>query len=275
MRLLMEYFEEDPATLGEDQIRDYFLYIITEKKWVPNSVRLTVSALKAFYVETLGLEPWDVFAQVNTTDNKTKPDCPTRCEIIRLLDCFPHRRYLTPTKLIYCCGLRMSECLSLTIHDIKRSEQKLIIHTSKGERDRVVPIAAAMIEEIADYWSFHRNPLLIFPAPGQGSPRAESLAKRMHEATAPISQSALGGAVTKAATKAQVKYANTRNLRHSFGTHFCQAGGNILKLQKIMGHSNIETTMIYLHLTHEIEESSLSLVEDIHTGLSLPATQRT
>lgn len=275
VRKLMEHFDADPATLTEDQVRDYFLFLILEKHWQPASVRQAVAAFKAFYIDTLGQDPWPVFAEVNTSDNKTKPNCPTRCEIIRLLDQMHLQRYLTPTKLIYCCGLRLSECLSLTTHDIKRSEQKLIIHTSKGERDRVVPIAAKMINELGWYWKQHEHPILLFPSVGSGSPTPQAVCKRMGNATAPMSHSAIHNAIGMAAKRAGLKHANPRNLRHSFGTHFCQAGGNLLKLQRIMGHSNIQTTMVYLHLTHEIEESSLGLIEDLHTGLSLPAEQRT
>lgn len=271
----MEHFDTDPATLTEDQVRDYFLFLILEKHWKPASVRQAVASFKAFYIHTLGLKPWPVFNEVNTSDNKTKPNCPTRCEIIRLLDHIHLKRYIIPTKLIYCCGLRLSECLSLTIHDIKRSEQKLIIHTSKGERDRIVPIASEMIDELGWYWKQHEHPVLLFPSIGSGSRAPQAVRERMHNATAPMSQSAIHNAIGTAASQANLKYANPRNLRHSFGTHFCQAGGNLLKLQKIMGHSSIQTTMIYLHLTHEIEESSLALVEDLYVGLSLPAEQRT
>lgn len=275
VRKLMEHFDADPATLTEEQVRDYFLFLILERHWKPASVRQAVAGLKAFYIDTLGLEPWRVFNEVNTSDNKTKPNCPTRCEIVRLLGQIPQKRYQIPVKLIYCCGLRLSECLSLTIHDIKRSEQKLIIHTSKGERDRVVPVAAEMISELGWYWKQHQHPILLFPAIGSGSQDSNKVRKRMGNAIAPMSHSAINLAIRKAANKANLKYGNPRNLRHSFGTHFCQAGGNLLKLQKIMGHSSIQTTMIYLHLTHEIEESSLDLIEDLYTGLSLPAEHRT
>lgn len=275
VRMLMEHFDADPASLTEEQIRDYFLFVILEKHWVPTTVRQAVAGLKAFYIDTLGLEPWRVFDEVNTSDNKTKPNCPTRCEIVRLLDQMPVNRYRIPAKLIYCCGLRLSECLSLTIHDIKRSEQKLIIHTSKGERDRVVPIAAEMISELGLYWKQHQHPILLFPAIGRGSRDSKKVRERMGNAKAPMSQNAIHLSIRSAAKRANIKYANPRNLRHSFGTHFCQAGGNLLKLQKIMGHSSIQTTMIYLHLTHEIEESSLDLIEDLYTGLSLPAESRT
>lgn len=268
MRLVMEYFDRDPGKLKEKDIREYFLFVVLEKRWAPSSTRQAVAALKRFYVQIIKLKPWDVFSEVNTKDNYRKPDCPTRSEIIRLLGAFPRKRYITPAKLVYCCGLRLSECLSLTIHDIKREERQLFIHDSKGNRDRVVPIARKMIEELGEYWSFHKNPLLIFPATGCGSQESEAVARRMHQATQPIGRGAFEGAVRNTAKSVNIRNCNPRNLRHSFGTHFCQRGGNLLKLQRIMGHEKIETTMLYLHITHEIDVASLDLVEEIFDGLT-------
>lgn len=267
VRLLMEFFERDPAELNETDLREYFLFLMIDKKWSPSTMRQAVAALKRFYIDMLKLKPWDVFSEVNTKDNYTKPACPTRMEIIRLLSAFPRQRYLTPTKLIYCCGLRLSEALSLTVHDIKREERKLFIHNSKGHRDRIVPVAAKMIDELAAYWRFHQNPLLIFPTTGNGCQKPEAVAKRMHEATEPICRTSFEGAVSRAGKSIKVRNCTLRNLRHSFGTHFCQRGGNLLKLQKIMGHKNIETTMLYLHITHEIDVASMDLVEDIFEAL--------
>ena len=73
------------------------------------------------------------------------------------------RRYRTPIKLIYCCGLRLGECLSLTIHDILGEERKLVIRNSKGHQDHVIPLPALMLEDLRKYWSFHRHPRWLFP----------------------------------------------------------------------------------------------------------------
>jgi integrase len=114
------------------------------------------------------------------------------------------RRYRTPLKLIYCCGLRLSECLGLTIHDINGRENKLFIRHSKGHQDRVVPLSTPMYEELRRYWAFHRHPLLLFPNAGRGDNNSpESLAKRMHEATGPMPCSSLQRLVIVARKQAQ------------------------------------------------------------------------
>ena len=64
MRLVHEHFQADPVTLGEDQFRDYILYVKTRKAWKPKSIRQTVACARLFYLEMLGLAEWKVFAQI-------------------------------------------------------------------------------------------------------------------------------------------------------------------------------------------------------------------
>ena len=61
------------------------------------------------------------------------------------------RRYRIPVKLLYCCGLRLSECLSITVKDIHGKEGKLFIRGGKGNKDRMVPLPAAMLKDLRDY----------------------------------------------------------------------------------------------------------------------------
>ncbi len=87
-----------------------------------------------YYSDTRGLKS-DVFAQIRTKDLESLPVVLTRQQVHLLLSHIRLRRYRVPIKLIYCCGLRLSECLSLTIHDIRGSEGKLIIRQGKGLKD--------------------------------------------------------------------------------------------------------------------------------------------
>jgi len=73
MRLLHEHFRKDPATLGEDQFRDYILYIKTLKAWKPKTIRQTVACARMFFVEMLGCPEWKVFSQIRTRDHGKLP----------------------------------------------------------------------------------------------------------------------------------------------------------------------------------------------------------
>jgi len=148
LRLLHESCQADPATLAESQLRDYFINLKTRKRWKPKSIRQALAAVKMFFVQLLGHSDWTLFSQIRTRDHDTLPPVLTRQQVAALLVWIRLRRYRTPLKLIYCCGLRLSECLGLTIHDIHGREGKLIIRSGKGCKDRVVPLPASMHREL-------------------------------------------------------------------------------------------------------------------------------
>jgi integrase len=191
----------------------------------------------------------------------------TREQVTRLLGAIRLRRYRIPIKLIYCAGLRLSECLSLTIHDIRGDEGKLMVRQGKGGRDRMVPLAPAMVEDLRRYWVFHRHPLLLFPNAGRGPCARERLADRMHRATAPMPVSSLQRLVIVARKELDIPDATIHSLRHSFATHLIEAGASLHTVQALLGHKQINTTMVYLHVTHRSDRDSRALVEQLCNGL--------
>ena len=166
--LIYQHFDTDPALLTEEQLRDYLLFVKFEKSWRPKTIRQTLACAKLFFVDMLDRSDWTVFSQVRTEDHDVLPLVLTRNQVRDLLAHIRLRRYRIPIKLIYCCGLRLSECLALTIHDVLGEENKLWICRSKGHQDRLVPIPTAMVEDLRNYWRFHRHPRLLFPHTGRG-----------------------------------------------------------------------------------------------------------
>jgi integrase/recombinase XerD len=263
LRLLHEHFALDPARLTETHLRDYFLFVKLQKHWKPKSIRQTLAATRLFFVDLLGHHDWKVFGQIRTKDHDVLPSVLTRREVHTLLAHIRLRRYRTPIKLIYACGLRLSECLALTIHDIKGSENKLFIRSSKGHRDRVLPLPACLYQELRRYWRFHRHPLLIFPNVGRGEHSPEATARRMQEATAPMPCSSLQRLIIVARRELNLPAASVHTLRHSFATHLLEAGAHLHTIQKLLGHKQITSTMVYLHLTHQTTREALVLMEEL------------
>ena len=206
---------------------------------------------------------WTVFGQIRTKDHDVLPAVLTRPQVHALLAHIRLRRYRTPIKLIYACGLRLSECLGLTIHDIKGPENKLFIRNSKGHQDRVVPLPTSLYKELQRYWIFHKHPLLIFPNVGRGDNNPEALAKRMHQATGPMPCSSLQRLLIVARKQLNLPDASIHSLRHSFATHMLEAGAHLHTIQKLLGHKQITSTMVYLHLTHQTTCDALRLMDDL------------
>ena len=264
LRLLHQHCAADPALITESQLRDYFLFVKLKKHGQPKTIRQALAAAKMFFVQLLGQPAWTVFSQIRTKDHDTLPAVLTRQQVHDLLTPIRLRRYRTPLKLIYCCGLRLSECLGLTIHDIKGQENKLLIRQSKGHQDRVVPLPTSMCQELRRYWKFHRHPLLLFPNVGRGDNRGpEALARRMHTATGPMPCSSLQRLLIVARKELNLPAASVHSLRHSFATHLLEAGAHLHTIQKLLGHKQITSTMVYLHLTHQSSQDALRLMDQL------------
>jgi len=161
IRLLQEHYKCDPSSVTEKQLRDYLLFVKLKKMWKPKTLRQTLASAKLFFVGQLGHKDWQVFSQVRAKDHHTLPPVLTRQQVVALLAHIRLRRYRTPIKLIYCCGLRLGECLAITIHDILGKENKLWVRNAKGHRDRMVPLPTAMYQELRKYWAFHQHPLML------------------------------------------------------------------------------------------------------------------
>ncbi len=263
LRLIQEYHGDDPAGFTEEQVRNYFLFVKTVKEWQPKTIRQSAASARLFFVEMLGHDDWEVFSQIRTKDHDELPEVLTRDQVVALLSHVRLRRYRIPLKLIYCCGLRISECLSLTIHDIRGDEGKLWVRGGKGKRDRMVPIASTMVEDLRRYWWVHRNKLLLFPNVGRGTCKPDKVAGRMFKATRPMPVSSLQRLLRVARDELNIPGATPHTFRHSFATHLVEAGASLHTVQALLGHKQINTTMVYLHLTHRSEQDSLRLVEEL------------
>jgi len=263
VRLIHDHFAVDPVALTEAQLRDYFLFVKLQKHWQPKTIRQALAAARMFFVDQLAHTDWRIFSQIRTKDHDTLPAVLTRQQVQDLLSVVRLRRYRTPLKLIYCCGLRLSECLGLTIHDIRGQENKLLIRNSKGHQDRVVPLPTSLWRELQHYWTFHRHPLLLFPNVGRGDRKPEALAARMHRADGPMPPSSLQRLLILARKQLNIPDASVHSLRHSFATHLLEAGAHLHTIQRLLGHKQITSTMVYLHLTHQSTKDALALMDEL------------
>jgi site-specific recombinase XerD len=267
LRLIHDYFNQDPAHLTEAQLRDYFLFLKLQKQWKPKTLRQARAATRMFFVDLLQYPVWTLFSQIRAKDHDTLPAVLTRQQVHDLLQYIRLRRYRTPLKLIYCCGLRLSECLGLTIHDIRGPENKLLIRNSKGHQDRIVPLPTSLWHELRRYWAFHRHPLLIFPNVGRGDTQPQALAARMRQANRPMPPSSLQRLLILARKQLNIPAASVHSLRHSYATHLLEAGAHLHTIQRLLGHKQIDSTMVYLHLTHQTTKDALHLMDQLCQGL--------
>jgi integrase/recombinase XerD len=239
---LAKHFQSDPATVCQDQLREYFVFLRQEKHLQPNTVKHVKAALTCFFLECLKVDGWTVFQDIRISRPTVLPVVLSRGEVQRVLQAVREPRFATCLNLIYHCGLRISEALVLEVFDIQGREHppRLFIRDGKGGKDRYVPIAPAMVQALRRWWLTHRHPRLLFPTP----------AHPMSAATHPMSPESVREAFRWARAATGINPAATpHTLRHSYATHMLEEGVALPHLAQYLGHKSLDTTIIYTHLT--------------------------
>jgi integrase/recombinase XerD len=253
VRKLAEHFQCDPAALSEQQIREYFLFLRQHKHYKRSPMKAAKYALLAFYVDCIKVRGWTVFQEIRIAEPQILPVVLSRSEVESLLGAVSQARFRTVLGLMYHCGLRVGEAVGIGVRDIHGRENppRLHIRNAKGGKDRFVPLAPAMIEELRGWWRTHQNGRWLFPSPGRGwADRTLSLSQTMSRSTAPMSVSSVQTAYRLARAASGVNSASTtHSLRHSYATHLLEEGVSLLQISRYLGHESIETTVIYTHLT--------------------------
>jgi integrase/recombinase XerD len=271
VRKLAEHFQCDPATLTENQIREYFLFLRQHKHYSRSPMKMAKYALLCFYVQLLKVAGWTVFREVRIAQPQVLPMVLSRSEIQAVLGVVREPRFRTCLRLMYHCGLRVGEAVRLEVKDIHGRENppRLHVKNGKGGKDRYVPISAAMVEELRQWWRTHQNPRFLFPTPGRGwADRTFTLSQSMHQGSGPMSESCVQCAYRMARAASGVNPASTTHtLRHSYATHLLEEGVSLLQISRYLGHNTLDTTVIYTHLTAVSEARTQAALSKLYQNL--------
>jgi len=271
VRKLAEHFQCDPATLTENQIREYFLFLRQHKHYSRSPMKMAKYALLCFYVQLLKVAGWTVFKEVRIAEPQVLPMVLSRSEVRSVLGVVREPRFRTCLGLMYHCGLRVGEAVRIEVKDIhgRAHPPRLPVKNGKGGKDRYVPISAAMVEELRQWWRTHQNPRFLFPTPGRGwADRTFTLSQSMHQGTGPMSESCVQSAYRMARAASGVNPASTTHtLRHSYATHLLEEGVSLLQISRYLGHNTLDTTVIYTHLTAVSEARTQAALSKLYQNL--------
>lgn len=260
LRRMSERLRRDPATLDESQVRTHLLEL-KDAGYAPKTMRTLVAALRNFYGHHLGRD-WKLFDLVRARDALKLPVVLTREEVARLLGVIREPRFRTILRLIYACGLRISEATLLEVGDIKQQPLRLHLHHTKGRKERYVPLPQAMYRELQRYWLRHRHPRWIFPGTGRGWREFPGGYARMGKAPEPMGVGSIQNCLRLAVAHARCPEGTCAHvLRHSYATHLLEQGVSIRLISSYLGHADLKTTMIYLHLTSVNEGQARAAID--------------
>jgi len=263
LRKLAEHHQCDPATLTQDQLRAYFLFLRQDKRVSGSALSIIKAALQLFFRQQLGRTDWTVFSELVIRRGQPLPLVLSRPDVQRVLGVLREPRFRTCLRLIYHTGLRVGEAVRLKVTDLDGASLRLHVRHGKGGKDRCVPFSAAMLRELRAFWKTHRHPVWLFPAPGCAwRERATPLSQRLHQANGPMSVSAVQNAFRLARAESGIHpQATVHTLRHCYATHLLEEGVSLRLISQYLGHQSLDVTVIYTHLTATNEGQARAALE--------------
>lgn len=232
-------------------INKYILYLVNEKKISVSQQNMRINAIKFYYEQVKGGQRQYYGGITRAKEYKSLPEVLSRNEVSHILSCLSNPKHRCMISLIYSAGLRRSELLNLTPKDII-SERMLVRIMGKGRKCRYSLLSEKLLKDLREYFKEYRPQKWLF----EGEKPGEQ-----------YSASALVKVLKEAASRAGIKHrVHVHVARHSFATHLLEQGTDLRTIQELLGHNDIKTTSIYLHVT-SAHKSSIPNPLDTLDGL--------
>lgn len=210
------HYAKPPDQISDEDLRRYFIYLTEERRLARSTCTAILSAIKFLYKYTLKRE-WPLLDLVRPRRARTLPVILSTGEVQQILSQVRSEPCRVCLNTIYACGLRAGEGVGLTVADIDSARMQLLIRTSKGNKDRCVPLPEPVLMQLRQYWLTHRHPKYVFPKRARYDvvPETQQTMSRQH----------IWGVFKAAVAESGVRKAATvHTLRHSWATHLMEAG---------------------------------------------------
>ena len=254
-------------------VRAFLSYLALQRKVASSTQNQALSAVLFLFRDTLKIE----LGEVNAVRAKRGPKLPVVLSVEEVKALLKETQG-TPglmLRLIYGGGLRISDALRLRVQDLDFKNDLLFVRSGKGDKDRTTILPERLVPELKTHLSkvreLHERDLAkgfgavylpgalehkypnapkewkwqyVFPAKNLSVDPRSGKTRRHH-----VSEKVLQPAMRRAVAAAEIhKHVTVHTLRHSFATHLLMTGTNIREVQELLGHKNVETTMIYTHV---------------------------
>jgi site-specific recombinase XerD len=257
VRRFAEHFGRSPEQLGPDQVRQYLLYLLNDKKDNFNTIQVYRGALKFLYVRILK-QSWFSEEIAAPKRRLRLPTVPTPDEITCILDRTINLKHWTIIATFYATGLRCNELRHLKVTDIDSQRMILHVREGKGSAPRDIALSPALLERLRVYYRWRKPKDWLFPSKQYDNE--------------PLSDNSIRGLCSKAGQRAGIKYLVHPHLfRHACATHLLDAGTDLRTIQVLLGHADIQTTARYLRVSLQRLQATRSPFDVLHLKPIEPA----
>lgn len=233
---LSAFHRQPAAELSNEQIQDYLLYCIQEKKLAWASCNVILCSLKKYYQDYLGRNESEFTIPRRPRSNQL-PKILSQQDVRAILTALSNLKHRALLHIVYGSGLRVSEVVKLRPGHIDSSRMLIRVEEAKGRKDRYTILSKTGLEVLRSYWRAYRPEEWLFPGQDKRSHLSITAAQRVYKQA--VNRAGVAGG------------RGIHTLRHCFATHACDQGVEIFVIRKWLGHSRLETTSKYLHLSPE------------------------
>ncbi|MEX1122921.1 MAG: tyrosine-type recombinase/integrase [Balneolales bacterium] len=235
MRYIFSYYnQKDPEDITQDDIIGYLNFIKKQFGSGYDKCRMVAQACSFFYKNILRV-PYVVPSSFYPRREFKLPNILSEAQVKHLLNSTTNPKHRCILAMFYGTGLRLEEMCHLKMSCLDSNNAAVKVEKGKGNKDRMTILPKSLLADLYGYHKIYRPKVYLFEGRIAGKP---------------LSNGAMQVAVRQAMTKAgfeKGKY-SAHSLRHSFATHLLDAGTDLHTIKVLLGHSSIETTMVYLHL---------------------------
>jgi len=231
---LSNYFGKSPEQLGEEEVKEYLLHLLEDRKLSRGTYKNYAAGIKFLYTTTLNRP--EVVEKIRYPKALKKlPVVLDLAEVKALLSVTENLKHRALLTITYSAGLRANEAACLRVTDIDSKRMMVRVQQGKGGKDRYSILSQTALELLRRYWRQYRPKEWLFEGQQEGT----------H-----ICYTAMRNIFFEAKKRAGItKPISLHTLRHSFATHLIEAGTSLHHVQLLLGHRSPTTTTVYLHVS--------------------------
>ncbi len=253
IRYLCAYFPDlVPDEWTDSHIIQYMAYLRTVHHASYSKCKMTAQSVAFFFRHVLK-HPYDVPSKLYPKREFKLPHYLTKEEVLKLIESCLSTKQRAIVETFYGSGIRLEELRMLKLTDIESKNNRIVVRCGKGRKDRYTLLSKRLIETLRNYYRMQQQKPRTYLFEGQ-------------KPGEPLHSRSIQHSVVMAYQNAglSAKGHKVHALRHSFATHMLDAGADIHTIKELLGHSDIKTTMVYLHLQSSKRNLLVSPLDELY-----------